>query len=191
MTTWIPVVVAVLSALLAGLFALLANRSQHRSQRLIELERQSAATKAEVFQPLVEKIGQMWEMVSQDKMTPEWFEKNLMPRFTKFMTWAPVYGSDDTVWAYHKYMQAIYNDAPVNVTMRLLAEFVLALRRELGHPGSKITPVDLMGFRINDIYQDGVAVSWARLPEYELYKQEGWTPPWGDRFKYGAPRSKR
>jgi hypothetical protein len=154
---------------------------------LIELERQSATTKAEVFQPLAEGIGLMWERTSQGEASPEWFETEVMPRFAKFTTWAPIYGADGTVWAYHRYMQAIYADAPVNITMRHLADLVLALRRELGHPDTKISPLDLMGFRITDIYEDGVGVEWARLPLSDLYKAEGWTPPWGDRFKYGKP----
>jgi hypothetical protein len=191
MATWIPVVVAILSALVAGWFAFITKRSELRSQRLIELERQSAATKAEVFQPLVEGIGQFWEQASKDGgVTPEWVDKNLMPRFTNFMTWAPVYGADETVWAFHRYAQGVYGDAPTNVTMRLMAELVLALRRELGHPGSKVTALDLMGFRLTDIYQDGVGVPWARLSEQELYKLENWTPPWGARFKCGKPLPK-
>jgi hypothetical protein len=185
--TWIPVLVAVLSAALAGWFAVITKRSELRSQRLIELERQSAATKAEVFQPLAEGIGEMWEQSSKGEATPEWFEKNVMPRFKRFMTWAPIYGADETVWAYHRYIQGIYADAPVDITMRHLADLVLALRRELGHPGSKVTALDLMGFRINDIYQNGVGLPWTRFSLQDLYSAAAWTPPWGDRFKYGKP----
>jgi hypothetical protein len=187
MATWIPVIVAALSALLAGWFALLSKRSEFRSQRLLELERQSAATKAEVFQPLIEGIGEIWERTSKGTVTPEWFEMEVLPRFFNFMTWAPIYGADETIWAHHRYMQAIYADAPVNITMRHLAELVLALRRELGHPNSKVTALDLMGFRINDIYVNSAGRDWARLPLADLYKAESWTPPWGDRFKYGKP----
>lgn len=189
MATWIPVLVATLSALLAGWFAIATKRSELRSQRIMELERQSAATKADVFQPLAEGIGVMWEQTSKGTATPEWFERNVMPRFNKFIIWAPIYGADETVWAYHRYIQAIFDDAPVNITMRHLAELVLALRRELGHPGSKVTALDLMGFRITDIYANGVGLSWTRLPLEKLYQEEGWTPPWGDRFKYGKPNS--
>jgi hypothetical protein len=187
MATSIPLVVAIVSAGLAGWFALMTKRSEFRSQRLIELERQSAATKAEVFQPLVEGIGEMWERTSKGTATLEWFENKLMPRFTTFMTWAPIYGADETVWAYHRYAQGIYDDCPTNITMRHLAELVLALRRELGHPNSKVTALDLMGFRIDDIYKDGVGLNWTRLPQNQLYEEEGWTPPWGDRFKTGKP----
>jgi hypothetical protein len=92
-----------------------------------------------------------------------------------------------TVWAYHRYIQGIYADAPVDITMRHLADLVLALRRELGHPGSKVTALDLMGFRINDIYQNGVGLPWTRFSLQDLYSAAAWTPPWGDRFKYGKP----
>ncbi len=71
-----------------------------------------------------------------------------------------------------------------------MADIVIAARRELGHPETKVTALDIMGFRINDIYENGVAAPWARLPEEQLYKEEGWTPPWGERFKYGKPLPK-
>jgi hypothetical protein len=192
MASWIPVVVAVGSAVVAGWFAAMTKRSEIRSQRLIELERRTAATKGEIFEPLIEALGQWWEKIgSEEELLPEWFEENVMPSFKRFMTWVQIYGSDETVWVVHRYMQAIYADAPVNVTMRLLAELVLALRHELGQPDSKATALDIMGFRINDIYEDGIGLAWTRLPERELYKHEGWTPPWGDRFRYGKPVASR
>lgn len=188
MATWIPVVVAVVSALLAGWFASRTKRSELRSQRLLELERQSAATKAEVFQRLIEGIGEMWERTSKGTVSAEWTEQHLMPRFTNFMTWAPIYGSDEKIWAYHRYAQGVFAEAPVNVSLRHTLDFVIALRRELGHPDTKVTPLDLMGFRINDMYENGLGQPWARLGLNELYELENWTPPWGDRFKYGKPR---
>lgn len=189
MATWIPVVVAVVSALLAGWFAARTKRSELRSQRLLELERQSAATKAEVFQPVVEVIGEMWQRTSQGEVSQDWFEEHMLPRFANFMTWAPIYGADETVWAYHRYQQGVYADAPILVSLRHLLDLVLALRRELGHPDTKVNAIDLMGFRVTDIYENGVGQPWARLPLNKLYEAEQWTPPWGDRFKYGKPRS--
>lgn len=172
---------------MAGWFAIRTKQSELRSQRLLELERQGAATRAEVFQPLVEGIGDMWDQISKGTMTPEWYEMNLQPQLKKFMVWAPVYGADDTVWTFHRCVQSIHGGAPNLVTMRLLVELVLALRRELAHPASKVTALDVMGFRVSDIYEGGVAVPWVSLPERELYAHEGWTPPWGDRFKEGKP----
>lgn len=189
MATWIPVVVAVLSALLAGWFASRTKRSELRSQRLLELERQSAATKAEVFQPVVEVIGEMWDRTSKGDVPQAWFEEEMLPRFSNFMTWAPIYGADETIWAYHRYQQGVYADAPINISLRHLLDLVLALRRELGHPDTKVNALDLMGFRVNDIYESGVGQAWSRLPLTKLYEAESWTPPWGDRFKYGKPRN--
>jgi hypothetical protein len=143
--------------------------------------------KSEAFEPLVAAITKIWDQTSEGDVTPEWFEKEVMPKFRAYMTWVNVYGSDDAVWVVHRYMQAVYADAPVNVTIRLLAEVVLSLRRELGNPETKVNALDIMGQRINDIYSEGVAVEWARLSEPELYKHEGWKPPWGKRFRYGVP----
>jgi hypothetical protein len=186
---WIPVLVAVVSALLAGWFARSTKRSELRSQRLLELERQSAATKAEVFQPVVEVIGEMWERTSKGDIPQTWFEETMLPRFASFMTWAPIYGADETIWAFHRYQQGVYADAPTFVSLRHLLELVLALRRELGHPDTKVNALDLMGFRVKDIYENGAGQPWARLPLNKFYESEQWTPPWGDRFKLGNPRN--
>jgi len=45
----------------------------------------------------------MWERTSKGTVSAEWTEQYLMPRFRNFMTWAPIYGSDETIWAYHRY----------------------------------------------------------------------------------------
>lgn len=140
-----------------------------------------------MFEPLIAGIGEMWERVGTDDATSEWFEENVLPQFKEFMKWVGIYGSDDLVWTMHRYMQAIYHEAPPNITMRLLTELTISLRRELGNPDTKVTALDVVGMRIYDIYDDGVAASWARLPEPQMYKLEGWKPPWGSRFRLGTP----
>jgi hypothetical protein len=186
--SWIPVIVAAISAAVAGWFAIRAKRWEARSLRLIELERRAAVSKEQVFHPLIDGIGDMWARSVKDEATPEWFEENVLPRFIEFMKWGGIYASDDLVWTMHRYMQAIFHDAPPNVVMRLLTELTISLRRELGNPDTKVTALDLTSFRINDIYgAEGLGAAWARLPEPKVYEAEGWTPPWGKRFRYGRP----
>ncbi len=105
MSTWIPVIVAVLSAILAGLFALRTKRSELRAQRLIEIERRTAASKGEIFEPLVRSLGEMWQQIGElgegEELPPDWFEQKVMPVWKEFMTWVQIYGSDETVWLVH------------------------------------------------------------------------------------------
>lgn len=187
MTTWIPVIAALTSVLITGWIALRTKRWEVRSQRLMELERRAHAQKEKTFEPLIAVIGEIWERSTQEEATPEWFEEEVLPKFKDFMTWVPVYGSDDLVWTMHRYMQGIFHDPPANIAMRLLTELTLSLRRELGNPDTKVNALDITGFRINDIYTDGVGMAWAALPERKAYEAEGWTPPWGARFRFGTP----
>jgi hypothetical protein len=180
--TWIPVIVAVVSALLAGYYARKTKSVELQAQRLMELERRVAASKSQVFEPLLEAIGEFWARIGRGEDATKWAEKNFVPVFVRFSHWVQVYGSDESVRIVHRYMQALYHDVPSEVTMRLLAELVIAARRELGLPETDIDAVDVMGIRITDIYEDGTPLPWASLPEEELYKHAEWTPPWGDRF---------
>jgi hypothetical protein len=129
----------------------------------------------------------MWDQARMEEVTPEWYEEHVMPTWKEFMKWVQIYGSDEAVWLVHRYMQAVYADAPVEITMRLMAEVTLAARRELANPETKVTVLDILGFRLYDIYSEGKGVAWADLSERDLYKNAGWVPPWGDRFRYGKP----
>lgn len=180
MSRWIPVVVAVVSALISGYFAQRSRAAELQGQRIVDLEKRLAAAKGEVFEPLIEAIGRLWDRIAKgDDVPPQWFET----AFSRFGHWVQVYGDDESVRAYHRYMQAIYANAPVTVTMRVLGELILVARRELGRPDTSIDAADIMGIRITDLYEDGVPVAWARLPLDEVFASEGWVPPWGDRFK--------
>jgi hypothetical protein len=185
--TWIPVVVAVVSALAA---AGAASRSV-RAQRMLELERRIAVSRGEIFEPLVEAFMSWWDLVGTDELDEQWFTDNVMPTFKEFIKWVQIYGSDETVWIVHRYMQAIYANAPVNVAMRLYAELIIAARKELGFPDTRVTALDILGLRIHDIYGNGVPLPIVRLSERQLYAHEDWSPPWGDRFKYGKPTRPR
>jgi hypothetical protein len=182
------VIVAVASALLAGLFAYRTKRSELRAQAQLETERRIASSRGETFWPLIERIGDFWDKLGKGEdvaSQEEWVERELQPTFLKFLRWVQIYGSDEAVWAAHRLMQAIYHDAPANVVSRLLSDIVLAARRDLAHPDTKATSQDIMGLRVSDLYEH----KWASLTLERLYEEERWTPPWGTRFKYGKPVS--
>jgi hypothetical protein len=113
LATWVPLIVAVLSALLAGYFTNRSRSAEFQAQRILDLERRLAASKGEIFQPFIEAIGRFWERIAQDgDVPPNWAEKNVLPHFQRFGHWVQVYGSDDSARLYHRYMQAIFHDAP-------------------------------------------------------------------------------
>jgi hypothetical protein len=188
--TWIPFIGAVLAAVLAGRYALRAKTAEFQANRILELERRLAASKAEVFEPMVEALMQMFELTAQGKASDEAaFEEVAGPAFRKFVHWVQVYGSDETVRVVHKMMQALYSAPPPEIVLHFVAELIVAARRELGHPDTQIDAVDVMGIRINDLYSgDGSLYTHLALPEAELFKKLGWSPPWGDRFE-SAPEA--
>lgn len=184
MTEWTPLWVALIPAALAGFFAYRTKRSEIRAQSRIEAERRIAASRGETFEPLVERIGEMWDLIGKgEELSEEWMEKEFNPTVLTFLRWVQIYGSDEAVWSAHRLMLAIYHDPPPNVLIRLLADVVLAARRDLANPETKVTFLDIMGLRITDIYEH----PWATQSLEELFRAEKWIPPWGTRFKYGKP----
>jgi hypothetical protein len=160
--SWIPFIGAVIAAVVAGRYALRAKTAEFQANRVLELERRLAASKADVFEPMVEALGRVFELTAQGKSADEdAFEEAAGPQFRRFVHWVQVYGADETVLTVHKMMQAFYSSPPSEVVLRLMGELLVAARRELGHPDTKIDALDLMGIRINEL---------------------SWEPPWGHRF---------
>ena len=172
--------VASISAGLAGLFALSTKLSELRAQRRLESERRIAVSRSETFEPLIEKIGEMWDQISAGDLSPEWMKQTFQPTLMRFTSWVQIYGSDQAVWAAHRLMQSIYHEAPPNVLSRLLADLILAARKDLAHPETRVEALDVIGMRITDIYEQS---TWGTTSLQRLIATEGWTPPWGDRFK--------
>jgi hypothetical protein len=171
--------VAIASAVVAGLFALQAKWSELRAQSRMEAERRIATSRGETFEPLIERIGDLYDKIGSDgKVTQAWMETELRPTFFRFLRWVQIYGSE-AVWASHRLMQAMFHNVPPNVLTRLMGDLVVAARRDLTHPDSKVNALDIMGLRINDVYEH----PWAAAPLEQVYRMEGWSPPWGLRFK--------
>lgn len=188
MAVWIPVVVAALSALLAGIFALTTKRSELRAQRRLEAESRIATSRSELYQPVIDKIGEMWDRTAAGEEIEGWVEREFRPPFMRLLNWIQIYGSDEAVWAAHRLMQGMYYESPPNVLSRHLADFVIAARKDLATPDTRVSPLDVMGLRVNDIYEHPV---WGLGSLAAVYASEGWSPPWGDRFKYGKPHQPR
>lgn len=170
---------AVAAAIIAGIYAKKSQEAEVAAARVLELEKRIAGMKEDIYRPMVELLRSLWDSVKTGKQPQQ---TEMIETLSKFTAWTQIYGSDDVVITFHKMMQASFHDAPPNVTMRCIAEMLLALRRDLGDPETKIDVVDLLGMRITDIYESEMLKSYS-LQEEQFFEAEGWSAPWGGRFK--------
>jgi hypothetical protein len=182
---WLGVTIAVISALGAILGAIISGRYANMSKtaelgaaRVLELEKRLASSREDIYRPMVELLREMFDSARSKKQVGGPKDIQTLSRFT---SWIQIYGSDEVLLAYHKLMQAAFKSAPPIILMRYVAELTLELRRDLGAPQTELRLTDLMGLRLNDIYD----AQWRKAfdtPEKELLDQENWRPPWGNRF---------
>lgn len=177
MPEFIALAGAVLAAIVAGGFALFTARSTAASQRVAELEKRLSTSRLESYKPLMEVmysyLGSGPLTAQQEKQRNE----KLLAAMRTFALWGMTYASDETVRVFHQMMQASMHSAPPKVLFRMFGAFFLAARRDLGDPSTKIDIVDLLGTRLNDIYETGMAEE-LRLSDDEFYRKVAWTPPW-------------
>ena len=100
-----------------------------------------------------------------------------------FMNYVVVYGSDDVLRAFTRFRLASGTNPPAPITMRLVSDFMLAIRRDLNGGQSDVTGVELIGMRINDLYEDQSIHSALTEPFEVVCAQNNWTPPWEDSIK--------
>jgi hypothetical protein len=102
----------------------------------------------------------------------------MLEGLSDFGAWVGIVGSDDAVRAFHNMMQGAFHNAPAQVTLRLYAEFLLAARRDMGDNLSTLTGAELLGIRVNDLYDTPENLDMARMSFDELCAKHGWNPPW-------------
>lgn len=179
MREWIPVIVSVVAASGAITAAVASSRAAARSSRIMELERRLSESRAQVFEPMVEALLRIWDLTASGRSGDEKaYEEAAGQDLRRFVHWVQIYGSDDSVMVAHRFMQALYHDPPPNVVMRLIGELVLVARRELGYADTEITPIELLGMRITDVYTDANIRADLTLPLDEVFTRHSWTPPW-------------
>ncbi|MBP1782031.1 hypothetical protein J3R08_001881 [Micromonospora sp. HB375] len=169
----IPGLAAVIAAIVAGLYARTLKTSDNKAQRIRDLESRISDRKYEIYKPMIETIAKML-----DRRRVAELEDDLPERLQHFAAWASIYVSDEALRAFRNFMQASYTNAPAPVFLRLYAEFVLAARQDMGLPETAITPEDLLGIRVNDLYAPGGLLWVVREPFDEVCRLTNWTPPW-------------
>lgn len=175
---WVVVAVAAIPAAASIMAAVLAARSARRTAAQVERaerERRVADHRADVYRPFLETLRSVFDAVrdSDAQVHPDEIKR----RLSEFGTWLAIYGSEESVLTFHRFMQGAFTDAPASVAIRHYYDLMLAARRDLGHSDTDVTALELAGFRINDLYADDTADAF-RLPRPKLYEREGWVPPW-------------
>jgi hypothetical protein len=177
---WLPVLVAavpaagaIIAAVVAGVYASRARTAQDAAETERRLRQQLAASKAEVYEPMVELLR---AMLDASKAKTPISDKKVTDTLSKFAAWLSVYGSDQAVLSFHKFMQAAYHEPTPQVQMYYYGQFLLAIRKDLGHPDTKLGAPELLGLRINDIWEASAGL--VGLPEKEFLAHEEWDPPW-------------
>ena len=57
---------------------------------------------------------------------------------------------------------------------------MLALRHDLDGGQSNVSGVELLGMRVNDLYEQPEFLAALTKPFDEVCAQEGWVPPWAE-----------
>ncbi|MDJ0379199.1 hypothetical protein [Cryobacterium sp. PH31-L1] len=175
LTIALPAVVSVFAGIWSARSAGRAKAAEHEAARLRALEERIAQKKFELYQPMLEVLG--------DMMTPGKTEAALAGAgevMSDFQTFVSVWGSDDAVRAFYKFRVASSTNPPSMITIRLVSDFMIEARRDLAWPNTKLTGREVMGMRINETtpqLEEALTLDFDALArKYE------WHAPW-----YPAP----
>jgi hypothetical protein len=185
-TDWVPVIVAGVSAagalgaaVVAGVAASRTKAAELGATKAVELEKRLSSSRTEVFEPLVEAVGRLWDHIATGKpMDPPTFEQIAGAPIRRFTHWVQIYGSDDAVRASLRFMQGTYGGAPPLVLVRLLGDLIVAARRELGYADTEIRAVEVLAMRITDAYTSPEYYADLTDPLETVCARHGWRPPW-------------
>lgn len=167
----IPATASIGAAITAGLYARAAKRADAEAQRTRDLEDRISERKYEIYKPMINALRDAFNKnKDSDKKVAD-----LTLMMADFSTWISIYGSDESVTTFHNIMQASYSNAPPAIFLRLYGDFLLAARKDMGYPETKVDREHLLGLRINDIYEKGDVID----PSFEeVCERLDWQPPW-------------
>lgn len=140
-----------------------------------DLEQRISERKFDVYKPMIDLLGQVFNQNRQEQQAAL---RSLPEKTREFATWLTIYGSDDAILAFRNYMQGAFASAPTQIQVRLYAEFILAARRDIGYANTEVSPSDLLGVRIKDLYSKR-EMHWSLTSSFEeLCASLDWSPPW-------------
>jgi hypothetical protein len=127
---------------------------------------------------MLEMLGNVFSQAKTSQAATADADSNT-DKFVSFSTWIAIYGSDEAFTAYHNLTQSFNYDPPVQIMLRLIADFMLAARKDIGYPDTDVTRMQLAALRLNDYYQLGDQLGQVMtLPLDEACKLVGWSIPW-------------
>lgn len=174
-TIGVPAAASLLAALWAARSANRARQAESEAARLRQLEERLAEKKFALYEPILTALGELFTPGRSVAGT-----KRMENELPKFMTFVAMWGSDEAVETFFRYRQAAGSDPqpPHQITLRLVSDFLIAVRHDLSGDQSRITGLEAMGMRITDLYSDPDGVDTFSLPLDALARKHGWTPPW-------------
>lgn len=165
---------AVLAAVIAGIFARRSRLAQTATERAIEREKRLATVKADAYRPIIELFQDILDGTKTNKV-PDL--KHMQSAMSDFATWAQIYGSDDVVRSFHRFMNSSNDNPPPMVTMYYYGQLLLSIRRDLGDPDTALGVGELVGIRMNEFYETDMPQLLV-LKEREFLASVDWSPPW-------------
>jgi hypothetical protein len=180
---------SVIAAWLATRSAHAARQGELEAARIRDLENRISERKYEVYKPMLDYIGHIFSQPNEESRRALADQAAVTKVYVDFSRWLAIYGSDEALTAYHNLMQGINYGAPPLMLNRLMTDFLLAARRDIGNSASKTRQTELftVAFRITDFYDQGdLAGQIMRLPLKKALKKAGWSPPWSS-MKAGPP----
>lgn len=168
----VPALVSIFSAIWATRSARRAQTAEHQAARLRALEDRVAQRKYELYQPFLQTLGDLLTPSRKPKA-----EKNLEDALADFQTFVTVWGSDDVVEKFYRYRISASTAPPTLVIMRLMSDFLLAVRRDIAWPDTDLTGLHMIGMRINDLPDHPELKAALSTTLVQLFRQENWDPP--------------
>lgn len=169
----VPAGASIVAAVVAGRFASKARLAEGRAARLLALDERTAQRRLDVYEPFIATLGDL--LTGQRKAQALGNLETVMLDFQNFVV---LWGSDDVVTAFYRFRRASSVSPPAAITMRLAAELLIAMRRDLAWPDSTITSLEVFGARITDLKKGSEMEGTLTLPFDQLILREKWTPPW-------------
>lgn len=168
----VPALVSIASAIWASRSANRARRAERDAVRLLALEERTASKKYELYEPFVAHLGDL--LTPARKKAAETRSEEVMANFqTSVMMW----GSDEAVSAFSRFRRASAANPPAHITMRLVADLLIAIRRDIAVPDSRTTGIEILGSRINDLTKESAIARALQAPFNEVCQEHGWEPP--------------
>lgn len=171
----IPAIAAIVAAIIAALSAASARRSESSAQTVRDLEARIAERKFAIYEPMIELLRKILDPRDAAAILAD--EEGYRASISKFAAWIAIYGSDEAITYFQRFMQCTYRSATPAIMVRMYAEFVLAARRDMGYPDTKVTGEEIFGIRLKDVYER-TWIDAFTMPLADLYAREGWDAPW-------------